>query len=130
MTEPTSCTATAIIPCNDIETAERWWNRLGFSRPAGQDDQDYRILSDGHGADVHLQPAPAGWLVAGRNPFGIYLYTTRVDELAAITRDAIIERGRAPEHKSWGMYEFALSGPDDLLVRIGWPSRLMDVKTD
>jgi len=23
------------------------------------------------------------------------------------------------------MYEFALNGPDDLLVRVGWPSRLM-----
>jgi hypothetical protein len=29
------------------------------------------------------------------------------------------------EHKPWGMYEFALNGPDDLLVRVGWPSRLM-----
>jgi len=23
------------------------------------------------------------------------------------------------------MYEFALNGPDDLLVRVGWPSRLI-----
>ncbi len=84
------------------------------------------MLSDGHGAEVHLQRAPAGWLVPGRNPFGIYLYTTRVDELAAIAREAIIEPGRAPEHKSWGMYEFAINGPDRLLVRIGRRSRLVD----
>src|ERR1700744_5677910 len=108
MTERTGCTATPIIPCNDIEAAERWWNRLGFSRPADQDYGDYRMLSDGRGAEGHLHPAPAGWLVPGKTPFGIYLYTTRVDELAGITRDAIIEPGRAPEHKSWGMYEFAL----------------------
>jgi hypothetical protein len=29
-----------------------------------------------------------------------------------------------PEHKPWGMYEFSLSGPDETLVRVGWPSRL------
>jgi len=120
-----TCCATPIIPCNDIDAAERWWNRLGFSRAADQDYGDYRMLSDGHGSEVHLQPAPAGWLVPGKNPFGIYIYTTRVDELAGLARDAIIGPARAPEHKSWGMYEFALNGPDELLVRVGWPSRLM-----
>jgi hypothetical protein len=119
------CAATPIIPCNDIDAAERWWNRLGFARPADQEHGDYRMLSDGHGAEVHLQVATAGWLVPGKNPFGIYLHTPRVDELAGMARDAIIGPGGAPEHKSWGMYEFALNGPDDLLVRVGWPSRLM-----
>ena len=124
MTERT-CTATPIIPCNDINAAERWWSKLGFARPADQDYGDYRMLSDGEGAEVHLQAAAAGWLVPGRNPFGVYLYTPRLDELASLARDVIIGSGRAPEHKSWGMYEFALNGPDDLLVRVGWPSRLM-----
>lgn len=85
MTERTSSAATA-IPCNDVDAVERWWNRLGFTRPAERDHRDYRMLSDGHGAEVHLQRAPAGWLVPGQNPFGIYLYTKRVDELAAIAR--------------------------------------------
>ena len=35
-----------------------------------------------------------------------------------------IER-QGPEHKPWGMYEFSLSDPDETLVRVGWPSRLM-----
>jgi hypothetical protein len=26
-----------------------------------------------------------------------------------------------PEAKPWGMYEFALSNPDETLVRVGWP---------
>jgi hypothetical protein len=30
--------------------------------------------------------------------------------------------GRTPEDKPWGMIEFALSDPDETLVRIGWPS--------
>lgn len=28
-------------------------------------------------------------------------------------------------HKSWGMYEFAVSDLNRTLVRIGWPSRLI-----
>src|SRR3546814_15570123 len=65
------------------------------------------------------------WVVDVRNPFGVYLYTPRVHELAAAMRDYIIEPGKAPEHKPWGMVECALHGPDGLLVRIGWPSRLV-----
>jgi hypothetical protein len=32
--------------------------------------------------------------------------------------------GRKAEDKPWGMYEFALSDPDETLVRVGWPTRL------
>lgn len=116
---------TAIVPCNDLDAAEAWWNRLGFTRPADQGFDDYRMLSDGEGGEVHLQPAVEGWLVPGRNPFGLYLYTPAVDALATRMRGEIIERERTPTHKEWGMYEFALNGPDDLLVRVGWPSRLV-----
>jgi hypothetical protein len=48
-----------------------------------------------------------------------------VDDLATIAPVEILEPGERPEHKSWGMYEFALDGPDDLLVRIGWRSDRM-----
>ena len=125
MTDARTCNATAIIPCNDLDAAEACWNRLGYSRPADQDYHAYRMLSDGYGGEVHLNRAVIGWLVPGHNPFGIYLYTDRVDELAATMRDEIIEREKAPTHKDWGMYEFALNGPDGLLVRIGWPTRLI-----
>ena len=117
--------ATAIIPCNRIDEAEAWWNRLGFVRPPEQDYGDYRMLSDPDELEVHLTAAVEGWLVPGSNPFGIYLYTRRVDALAELMRSEIIERSGAPEHKHWGMYEFALNGPDDLLVRIGWPTHLV-----
>ncbi len=127
MTERTTNSAIAIVPCNDLDAAERWWGKLGFARPRPEDPEtfaDYRILSDGQGAEVHLQAAVPGWVVPGRNPFGIYLSTPRVDELAALAREAIIEPGKTPADKPWGMYEFALAGPDGLLVRVGWPSRL------
>ena len=31
---------------------------------------------------------------------------------------------RGPSDKPWGMYEFTLNGPDDTLIRVGWPTRL------
>jgi hypothetical protein len=125
MSERPTPRVSAIVPCNDVDAAERWWNRLGFSRPPEQDYGDYRMLSDGEGGEVHIQRAVMGWLIPGHNPFGVYVYTPRVDAIAEAMRESILEPGRAPEHKDWGMYEFALNGPDDLLVRIGWPSALV-----
>ena len=69
------------------------------------------------GGELHLTTAVEGWLVPGRNPFGLYLYLEEVDALAA-------RMGCRAEDKPWGMYEFAVSDPDETLVRIGWPSRL------
>lgn len=131
MTEPTR-TLTTILPCNDLDASEAFYNRLGFTRPAedrpppGQPDE-YRILSDGKGGNLHLQPAVEDWLVPGRNPFGLYLYTPEVDAMAAVFANEIIEK-TGPGHKPWGMYEFNMSDPDQTLVRVGWPSRLMGKK--
>jgi catechol 2,3-dioxygenase-like lactoylglutathione lyase family enzyme len=106
----------SILPCNNLDRSEAFYARLGFRRH-DSDDGTYRILSNAGGGELHLVPAPAGWLVAGRNPFGLYFYTEEVAALA--------ERfGAVPEDKPWGMYEFSLSDPDQTLVRIGWPSRL------
>ena len=62
-----------------------------------------------------------GWLQAGRNPFGLYLYREDVDGAArAFAGETIGQPGDTP----WGMYEFALNGPDETLVRVGWPTPL------
>jgi len=76
---------------------------------------------DGEGAESHLQPAVSGWVVPGRNPFAVYVQTPRADAMAAAARAARMAVLEPPSHKPWGMYEFALNGPDDRLVRIGWP---------
>jgi hypothetical protein len=76
----------------------------------------YRILSNGKGR-LHLTDAVEGWLVPGRNPFGLYFYLEDVDFWAAEFR-------KTPQDTPWGMYEFAMSDPDETLVRVGWPSRL------
>jgi hypothetical protein len=112
---------TAILPCNDLDAGEAFFRRLGFSRDESPDD--YRILSDGAGGRIHLAPAVEGWLTPGRNPFGLYLYREGVDALAAAFKGEILH-GDGPRDRPWGMYEFALNGPDDALVRVGWPTRL------
>ena len=122
---------TAILPCNDLDASEKFYARLGFTRAGGDKPADgedsYRILSDGKGGHLHLTDAVEGWLIRGRNPFGLYLYTEAVDELAREFSDELAN-GRDPEDTPWGMYEFALSDPDETLVRIGWPSRLRQNK--
>jgi catechol 2,3-dioxygenase-like lactoylglutathione lyase family enzyme len=117
-------TLTAILPCNDLDASEAFYARLGFTRPPesrpppGEEDS-YRMLSDGQGGALHLTDAVPGWLVPGRNPFGLYLYSREVDRLAAAFPGQVIG---GPQHQPWGMYEFALSDPDETLVRVGWPS--------
>jgi catechol 2,3-dioxygenase-like lactoylglutathione lyase family enzyme len=113
---------TAILPCGDLDASEAFYARLGFTRIGG-DYEGYRLLADGKGGYLHLNQAVEGWLVPGRNPGGLYLYTEEVDRLAAEFASEIIEK-EGPGHKPWGMYEFALSDPDQTLVRVGWPSEL------
>jgi hypothetical protein len=114
---------TAILPCNNLDASEAFYNRLGFTRPDSEKptnkaEDTYRILSDGKGGHLHLIDAVEGWLVPGRNPFGLYLYTEAVDALAAEFKGETLEK-HGPEHKPWGMYEFSLSDPDETLVRVG-----------
>src|SRR5437868_3201806 len=113
-------TLTAILPCNDLDASEAFYARLGFVREGGPDD--YRMLSDRKGGTLHLTDAVEGWLIPGRNPFGLYLYAENVDELAEAVRDLLL--GGKVEDKPWGMYEYALSDPDETLVRVGLPTRL------
>jgi catechol 2,3-dioxygenase-like lactoylglutathione lyase family enzyme len=119
---------TAILPCNNLDASERFYRRLGFTRiesdrPSPGEPDTYRLLSNGKGGFLHLTGAVEGWLVPGRNPFGLYLYLEDVDALAAELRNEMMGNS-APEDKPWGMYEFALSDPDETLVRVGWPTRL------
>ncbi len=105
-----------------MEASTKFYGRLGLALDG--DFGGYRILADAKGWHLHLSESPPGWIVPGRNPNGLYLYLQDVDGLAAQVGELILGGGK-PEHKPWGMYEFALSDPDGTLVRIGWPSRLM-----
>ena len=114
----------AILPCNDVAKSCAFYTRLGFTKAFG--DEQYLMLDDGKGGQIHLQPAVEGWLVPGRNPFGLYLYCENVDELATEFAGEILGKPGKPENKPGGMYEFALSDPDETLVRVGWPTKPQD----
>ncbi len=126
---PVTVGAFAIAPSNDLPTAVSFWKRLGFV-PTGGDAQ-YIILT-GWDCEVHLTQAGDGpWRVPEEhNPFGVFIRTPRVDEIAARVDDLIIRPGGVLRHREWGLYEVGIAGPDGMLVRVGWPSRLMqDIKS-
>lgn len=112
--------AVAIVPSSDLGASTAFYERLGFKLDG--DHGDYRILADGRGWHLHLTRA-AGWPKnVEDNPFGLYLYVDDVDAVAERVRDSIIEKG-APHLKPWGMYEFAVSDPTGVLVRVGCRAR-------
>lgn len=107
---------TAIVPSRDINASEAFYKRLGFRIVS--DYGDYRILSDDRGWHLHLNRV-SGWpRKVEDNPIGLYLYVDDVDAVAGRVRDLIIEPG-TPNIKPWGTYEFAVSDPTGVLVRIG-----------
>jgi len=114
--------AYAIVPCNDLGSAPAFWERLGFER--ANTAADYVIMR-GWGCEVHLTGASDGWRVPANNPFGVFIRTPEVDAIAARVDDLIVRPGGVLRHREWGMYEFGMNGPDNLLVRVGWPSHLI-----
>jgi hypothetical protein len=66
---------TAILPCNDLDASERFYNRLGFARPDSQrpapgEPDTYRMLSNGKDGYLHLTDAVEGRLVPGKIHLG------------------------------------------------------------
>lgn len=121
---PTSVGAFAIVPHNDLAAALPFWERLGFDRVGGDDAY---IILQGWDCEMHLTQAGEGpWRVPEEhNPFGVFIRTPKVDEIAARVDDLIIRPGGVLRHREWGLYEVGIAGPDGMLVRVGWPSRLM-----
>jgi hypothetical protein len=123
MAETPSVGAFAIVPCNDLPSAPTFWERLGFARTGGDDNY---IIMAGWGCEVHLTQAGSGpWQVPENNPFGVFIRTPDVEAIAARVDDLIIRPGGVLRHREWGLYEVGIAGPDNLLVRIGWPSDLV-----
>jgi hypothetical protein len=122
MSDTPSIGAFAIVPSNNLSAAIPFWERLGFSRTGG--DVNYIIMT-GWSCEVHVIQAGAGpWRVPENNPFGVFIRTPDVEAIAAKVDDLIIRPGGVLRHREWGLYEVGINGPDGLLVRIGWPSKL------
>ena len=124
MSEIPTVGAFAIVPSNDLLAALPFWERLGFTRAGGEGQY---VIMTGWGCEVHLtQAGNDPWSVpAAHNPFGVFIRTPDVEAMAARVNDLIIRPGGILRHREWGLYEFAVSGPDGLLVRVGWPSQLV-----
>jgi hypothetical protein len=124
MTIPIAVGAFAIVPGNNLAASVRFWERLGFNRTGG--DSNYVIMT-GWSCEVHLTQAGDGaWRVPeDNNPFGVFIRTPDVAAVAARVDDLIIRPGGILRHREWGMYEVGIAAPDGLLVRVGWPSRLI-----
>lgn len=106
----------AIVPARDLEASVAFYRRIGFE--VVSDHGAYRILADGRGWRLHLNET-VGWPARVEdNPLGLYLYVEDVDAVADRVRELIIEPG-TPHPKPWGTYEFAVSDPSGVLVRIG-----------
>ncbi|HEX3918204.1 MAG TPA: glyoxalase [Caulobacteraceae bacterium] len=116
--------AFATVPSNDLAGAIRFWERLGFERAGG--DAQYAILR-GWGGEVHVIQAGEGeWRVPEKhNPFGVFIRSPDVAAIAARVDDLIIRPGGGLRRREWGVYEVGIVGHDGMLVRIGWPSRLI-----
>jgi hypothetical protein len=115
--------AFAIVPSNNLATAIPFWERLGFVRSGGEATY---VIMRGWGCEVHLTQAGHGeWRVPEHNPFGVFIRTPDVDAIAARVDDLIIRPGGILRHREWGLYEVGIAGPDNLLVRVGWPSDLI-----
>lgn len=111
--------AVAILPCADLDASQAFYERLGFA--VASDYGNYRLLDDGRGGRLHLREQK-GWPPRiEANPFGLYLYVEDVDVAAERVRELIIEPG-TPRRTPWGTYEFAVSDPSGVLVRIGRPA--------
>jgi hypothetical protein len=80
-----------------LDASEAFYAKLGFMREASH--ENYLILSDGKGWNIHLTIAVEGGLIPGRNPFGLYLYSENVDGLAASLGDLVVH---GQENKPWG----------------------------
>lgn len=84
-------------------------------------------MMTGWACEVYLtQAGDEPWRVsAANNPFAVFIRTPDVEAIAARVDDLIRRPGGILRYREWGLYEFGVSGPDGLLIRFGWPSRLI-----
>ncbi|MEM1196812.1 MAG: glyoxalase [Pseudomonadota bacterium] len=102
-----------------------FWEELGFERVGGEGEY---LLMSGWDCEVHLTQAGDGpWRVPEEhNPFGVFIRTPHVAQIAERAEKYVIRPGGVLRHREWGFYEVGLGAPDGLLVRVGWPSSLIE----
>ena len=109
----------AILPCNDSTPRRRSSSGWASARAGEPRLPDAR---DGLGGES-ISRSGRGLASAGRNPFGLTSTGGCRRRRARSRRSARRARGQA-----LGNVRVRLNGPDDTLVRIGWPSAASDIK--
>jgi hypothetical protein len=74
---------TAILPCNDLDKSERFYNRLGFARPDSQraargEPDSYRMLSNGKDGYLHLTDGSGGMAGTGQETHLGFIFILRM----------------------------------------------------
>ena len=108
--------ATPILPARDMRRSISFYARLGFLCELYEDGSHYAFLSR-DGQELHL-----GLMDAAEfrfNPAGVYFVVGDVDVFYDEVIAAGVECLSAPEIKRWRMREFAISDPDETLLRFG-----------
>ena len=106
----------AILPTRNMATSVAFYQRLGFVCEPYEDGSSYVFMSRNE-ASFHLSlMLSPEWKF---NPMSVYFYMSDVD----VFYDEVIAAGvktlEAPEDKPWRMREFAVSDPDETLLRFG-----------
>ena len=98
---------------------------MGVARSGG--DASY-VSMTGWGCEVHLTQAGRGprSVPSEANPFGVFIRTPDVAHTAERVDDLIIRPGDVLRHRDWGLYSARIAGAANLLVRVGWPSALIE----
>lgn len=99
-----------------------FYQRLGFSSTPYEDGTQYVFLwMDGLSIHLTLSNSPE----FAFNPGGVYLYVAGVDTLFQKVKAAGVQCLHPPQNKPWGLREFAVSDPDETLLRFGQRLDLM-----
>ncbi len=93
-----------------------FYERLGFScEPYGDGTQYAFLTMDRLSVQLGLSDSPKFIF----NPCGVYFYVDAVDAFFDRVRAAGVGCVHPPQDKPWGMREFAVSDPDETLLRFG-----------
>jgi catechol 2,3-dioxygenase-like lactoylglutathione lyase family enzyme len=98
-----------ILPSRDLNRSARFYAALGFK--VEKRYPDYLILICA-GVELHLSETE---FEPGTSTAGLYIRVRGIDEWAQAF-------GKVAEDKPWGQREFAISDPDENLLRFGEPT--------
>ncbi len=99
-----------------MQRSVAFYQRLGFDFEPYWDGSSYAFLSM-NGLSLHLAHTPNPDFVF--NAGGVYFYLDDVDSFFVKLTEAGVATLDRPKDRPWGTREFAVSDPDETLLRFG-----------